>query len=144
MKKTNSFEHGLSELDKLDALEPVPYEPERHYLPIDNFKFNWNMMLYGEDETNCEIDWNKLIYGEDQMLEFDLKKNEKIMRPEYYDYMFRRSTDRTDIEKYFLRQSGFDAYDDDSQEELEAHKEIEGEATEKIRRFVIDNKLRSA
>jgi hypothetical protein len=133
MERTNSFEHSLSELDT----EPVPYEPERHYLPIDNFKFDWNMMLYGEDETNNEIDWNKLVYGEDQMLEFDLKKNEKIMRPEYYNYMFRKSSEITDLEKYFLKQSGFEY-------ELEVHKEIETVEIEKMRRFVIDNKLRTA
>ena len=137
MERKTSFDNKLSELDKLDEPEPVPYEPERHYLPIENFNFDWNMILYGEDEENEVIDWNKLIYGQDQMLEFDLQKNEKLMRPEFYDYMFRRASERTEIEKFYLKQSGFDAYDDDSQEEIEA------EASEKIRRFIVDHKLRS-
>ena len=141
MERKTSFDNKLNELDILD--EPVPYELERHYLPIENFNFDWNMILYGEDEENEVIDWNKLIYGQDQMLEFDLQKNEKLMRPEFYDYMFRRASERTEIEKFYLKQSGFDAYDDDSQEEIEMQKTVEAEASEKIRRFIIDNKLRS-
>jgi hypothetical protein len=83
-------------------------EPERHYLPTTNFLFDWNKMLYGEEEeSGIEIDWNKLIYNEEQMIEFDLKKNEKIMRPEHYEYLFKPPSQRSDMEKFFLQQSGF-------------------------------------
>lgn len=101
-------------------------EPERHYLPVTNFHFDWNMMLYSqEQEEGFELDWNKLIYGEDQMLEFDLKKNEKLMRPEHYEYLFKPPSQRTEIEKFFLKQSGFCNEEEDADiEELESQEAL--------------------
>ena len=93
-------------------------ELERNYLPIENYKFDWNMMLYGEDEKGFELDWNKLVYNEDQLLDFDLKKNERLMKPEYYEYLFRRASERTEQEKFYLKQSGFCAYENDSDEDV--------------------------
>jgi len=106
-------------------------ELERNYLPIENYVFDWNMMIYGEDKKEFEIDWNKLIYNEDQLLEFDLKKNEKLMRPEYYQYMFQRASERTEIEKFYLMQSGFSSFGDenDSDEDVEETK---------IKRFIVE------
>jgi len=106
-------------------------ELERNYLPIENYVFDWNMMIYGEDENKFEIDWNKLVYNEDQLLEFDLKKNEKLMRPEYYQYMFQRASERTEIEKFYLMQSGFSSFGDenDSDEDVEETK---------IKRFIVE------
>jgi len=104
-------------------------ELERNYLPIENYVFDWNMMLYSEDENKFEIDWNKLVYNEDQLLEFDLKKNEKLMRPEYYQYMFQRASERSEIEKFYLKQSGFCAYENESDEDVEEAK---------IKRFIVE------
>lgn len=103
---------------------------ERNYLPIENYVFDWNMMIYGEEEKEFEIDWNKLVYNEDQLLEFDLKKNEKLMRPEYYQYMFQRASERSEIEKFYLKQSGFSSFGDenDSDEDVEETK---------IKRFIV-------
>ena len=123
-------------IEKQESVEePLPFEPERNYLPIENFCFDWNMMLYGDHEEGFQIDWNKLIYNDEQLLEFKLKKDEKLLRPEHYEYLFKRNSERSEIEKYFLRQSGFCAYDNDSDEEMDVVRE---------RRLVIDNTLRSA
>jgi len=129
----------MSESINLESSQPELQEPKRHYLNFENFKLDWSMLLPDAEEEENVIDWNKLMYGEDQCLEFDLKKNERLMRPESYDYMFRRASDRTDMEKFFLKQSGFCAYDNDSEEELEEEKKEEL----KIKRFVIDNSLRN-
>jgi len=107
--------------------EEGEFELEKNYLPVTNYKFDWNMMLYGEDEEESVIDWNKLIYGEDQLLEFDLKKNERLMRPEFYEYMFKRASERSEIEKFYLKQSGFG--EDESDEDVEETK---------IKRFIIN------
>lgn len=108
--------------------EEGEFELERKYLPVENYKFDWNMMLYGEEEEESVIDWNKLIYGEDQLLEFDLKKNENLMRPEFYEYMFKKASERTEVEKFYLKQSGFCAYENESDEDLEETK---------IKRFIV-------
>lgn len=106
-------------------------ELERNYLPIENYVFDWNMMLYCDEEKEPVIDWNKLVYNEDQLLEFDLKKNEKLMRPEYYQYMFQRASERSEIEKFYLKQSGFSSFGDenDSNEDVEETK---------IKRFIVE------
>lgn len=124
---------GMVILDSSDfeeKHEEVMEEPERHYLPIENYKFDWSMMLPDAEDEESNIDWNKLIYGADQCLEFDLKKNEKLMRPEYYGYLFQRASERSEMEKFYLRQSGFCAYEEESDEDV---------AEEKIiKRFVIE------
>lgn len=107
-------------------------ELERNYLPIENYIFDWNMMLYSENENESEIDWNKLIYNDEQLLEFELKKNEKKMKPEFYEYLFKKSNERSEMEKFYLRESGFDIYDYDSEESDAVIKE-----EERIKRFII-------
>jgi hypothetical protein len=95
-------------------------EPERRYIPISQFKIDWSMMLYDSvDEKEETIDWNKMVYGEQQLAQFDLQKSEKTMKPEFYEYLFRKPSERTEQEKYFLGQSGFDAEDDESEDEEE-------------------------
>lgn len=124
----NDYSTLLSKLD--DVEEPLPYEPERHYLPAENYHFDWNGLLGSSiDENGDIIDWNKLIYNEEQLLEFDLKKQERALRPESYDYMFKKASERTELEKFYLRQSGFCAYDEDSDEDCEE---------QRIKRFIID------
>lgn len=114
-------------------------EPERHYLPMTNWKFDWNMMLYGEDEeTGFQLDWNKLIYGEEQMLDFDLKKNEKLMRPEHYEYLFKPPSQRSEMEKFFLKQSGF--CNDEDLEEPEEPEDQGAQGAVPIR-FIISPEL---
>ena len=95
-------------------------EPERHYLPTSQFKIDWNMLLYdGVDEKDIVVDSNKLIYGKEQLAQFNLQKSEKAMKPEFYEYLFRKPNERTEQEKYILSQSGFDAEDNDSDNEEE-------------------------
>jgi hypothetical protein len=122
-------------LDNSDFEEKQMEEPERHYLPLDNFKFDWSMMLPDqENENDGVLDWNKLIYGPDQCLEFDLKKNEKLMRPEFYGYLFKKASERSEMEKFYLKQSGFCAYEEESDEDmLDAIRE-----EQKIKRFIVD------
>ena len=54
------------------------------------------------------------------------------MKPEFYEYLFKRASERTEMEKFYLRQSGFDAYDNDSDEDVEE---------EKIKRFIVKPKF---
>ena len=109
-------------------------ELERHYLPVTNYNLDWNMLLYGQDEeTGFEIDWNKLIYNEDQLLEFELKRQERKLRPEFYEYLFSAPAQRSDMEKFFLAQSGFCIEEGEDEEE-----EINDIP---IKRFVIDPSL---
>jgi len=104
-------------------------ELERHYLPATNYNIDWNMLLYGqEEETGFQIDWNKLIYNEDQLLEFELKRQERMLRPEHYEYLFSAPAQRSEMEKFFLSQSGFSIDEDEEEEENE---------NELIKRFVI-------
>ena len=114
--------------DIVEEKQDGEIELERKYLPVTNYKFDWNMMLYGEEEEESVIDWNKLIYGEDQLLEFDLKKNEMLMRPEFYEYMFKRASERSEVEKFYLKQSGFCSESDEEAEEVEETK---------IKRFIV-------
>lgn len=124
----NDYSTLLSKLDEVE--EAMPYEPERNYLPTENYNFNWNMLLGSAiDDKGDNIDWNKLVYNEEQLLEFDLKKQERLLRPESYDYIFKKASERTELEKFYLRQSGFCAYDEDSDEDCEE---------QRIKRFVID------
>lgn len=93
-------------------------ELERHYLPATNYNIDWNMLLYGqEEETGFQIDWNKLVYNEEQLLEFDLKRQEKLLRPEFYGYLFSAPAQRSEMEKFFLSQSGFSIEEDDVEDD---------------------------
>jgi hypothetical protein len=106
-----------------------PYEPERNYLPVTNFYFDWNMAMYTdeiEEAPGFKLDWNKLIYNEEQISQFSLQKEEKMMRPEFYEYLFKKPTHRSDMEKFFLQQSGFcnDDCPDEEQEDEQIIKRL--------------------
>jgi tRNA splicing endonuclease len=110
-------------------------EPERHYLPLENYILDWNMLLYGEEEeSGFQIDWNKLIYNEEQLLDFSLRQQEKMLRPEHYEYLFSAPAQRSEMEKFFLTQSGFCIDEEEDAEEDEIN-DIP------IKRLVIDPAL---
>lgn len=85
---------------------------ERNYLPqneMATWKMDWNMLLYSpEEESGFQLDWNKLIYNEEQLAEFYLQKNEKIIQPNKYEYLFENPSERTPMEKYYLKMAGYD------------------------------------
>lgn len=87
-------------------------EPERHYLSIHEqtkWIMDWNMLLYQpEVETGFQLDWNKLVYNDEQMAEFNLQKQEKMIQPDKYEYLFENITQRTPMELYFLKMAGYD------------------------------------
>jgi hypothetical protein len=119
-------------MSDIDLIEPVE---ERHYLPLENYILDWNMLLYGEEEeTGFQIDWNKLVYNEDQLLEFTLRQQEKMLRPEHYGYLFSAPAQRSEMEKFFLTQSGF-CIDEDVEEEEDEINDIP------IKRLVLDPSL---
>ena len=83
-------------------------EPERHYKPLSSCSIDWNMFNYSEpEEASCVVDWNKMVYNDEQLEEFYLRKQEKMFRPEFYEYLFSAPRDKTEMEKFFLIQSGF-------------------------------------
>jgi hypothetical protein len=104
-------------------------EPERHYKPLDSFILDWNKLLFVQDDNGVELDWNKLIYNDEQLLELTLKQQERFLRPEHYEFLFSAPSQRTDMEKFFLSQSGFCIDEEDDF--------YEGEE-EMIKRLVID------
>jgi hypothetical protein len=87
-------------------------EPERHYLSIHDqskWKMDWNMLLYQpEDDQGFQLDWNKLVYNDEQIIEFNLQKQEKIIQPDKYEYLFENITQRTPMELYYLKMAGYD------------------------------------
>ena len=109
-------------------------ELERHYKPLTSCSIDYNMLFYGQEENGSAIDWNKLIYNEEQLQEFTLRKQEKIFRPEFYEYLFSAPAERTEMEKFFLTQSGFSIDENEDEDEDE-------EMEQPIRRFVIDPSL---
>jgi hypothetical protein len=87
-------------------------EPERHYLSVyeqSKWIMDWNMLLYQpEEESGFKLDWNKLIYNDEQMAEFNLQKQEKMIQPDKYEYLFENITQRTPMELYYLKMAGYD------------------------------------
>jgi hypothetical protein len=92
----------------IDDLNP---ELERNYLSVKEqatWKMDWNMLLYSEeDESGFKLDWNKLIYNEEQLEEFNLQRQEKIVQPDKYEYLFENPTHRTPMELFYLKQAGY-------------------------------------
>jgi hypothetical protein len=80
---------------------------ERKYMDdcdMATWKMDWNMLLYQpEEESGFQLDWNKLIYNEEQLAEFYLQKNEKMIKPDKYEYLFENPSQRTPMEKYYLK-----------------------------------------
>lgn len=114
-------------------------EPERHYLDIKDqtkWKMDWNMLLYQpEDEKGFQLDWNKLIYNDEQMTEFNLQKQEKMLQPDKYEYLFENITQRTPMELYYLKMAGYDideSINDDIKDEDDASV---------LKRLIVQDKL---
>jgi hypothetical protein len=123
-------------------LEEKTYEePERHYLSIQEqskWIMDWNMLLYQpEEDTGFKLDWNKLIYNDEQMAEFNLQKQEKIIQPDKYEYLFENPTERSPLELYYLKMAGYDVdefvNDDINEDNNEAI----------VKRLIIQDKLTS-
>jgi hypothetical protein len=103
-------ENNIKEISSLiDDLNP---ELERNYLSIKEqtaWKMDWNMLLYcEEDESGFKIDWNKLLYNEEQLEEFNLQRQEKLVQPDKYEYLFENPTHRTPMELFYLKQAGYE------------------------------------
>lgn len=123
------------EEEKNMEIDNLNKDLERNYMPASQmaaWKMDWNMLLYSpEDDNGFKIDWNKLIYNEEQLIEFNLQKNEKIIQPDKYEYLFENPAERTPIEKYYLKMAGYDV------------DELEEETNESlVKRLVINDMLR--
>jgi hypothetical protein len=85
---------------------------ERKYMDdcdMATWKMDWNMLLYTpEEESGFQLDWNKLIYNEEQLAEFYLQKTEKMIKPDKYEYLFENPSERSAMEKYYLKMAGYD------------------------------------
>jgi hypothetical protein len=100
----------------------VKDDTEKEYLPIRNFKLDLSMMEYGVAEKLYELDWNKLTYGTPQMLDFLLNKEEERLPCRYYNYLFQKPCRRSDMEKHFLKEKGFqigNGEESDEEDELD-------------------------
>lgn len=119
--------------------EKINEEPERHYLSIHDlskWKMDWNMLLFQpEDQNGFELDWNKLIYNDEQMAEFNLQKQERMIQPDKYEYLFENPTQRSPLELYYLKMAGYDV------EEIATEKEEDNEVI--VKRLIIQDKLTS-
>lgn len=92
-------------------------EPEKEYLPCKNFKLDMSLLDYGVAEKAYQMDWNKLVYGNDQMLDFLLNKEEQRLPCRYYNYLFQKPNRRSDMEKHFLKEKGFQIGNGDESDE---------------------------
>ena len=119
--------------------EKINEEPERHYLSVydlTKWKMDWNMLLFQpEDKNGFDLDWNKLIYNDEQMAEFNLQKQEKMIQPDKYEYLFENPTQRSPLELYYLKMAGYDV------EEIATEKEEDNEVI--VKRLIIQDKLTS-
>lgn len=111
-----------------EVAEPSPYEePIRHYTPLTaGFMLDWNKLLYSvEDEEQCPLDWNRLIYNEEQIEEFNRQKKEKLVRPNMFEFMTTLPSERTEMEKFFLKEAGYAIDDEECENDLEYDKLVE-------------------
>jgi len=103
--------------DEEEVKEEVK-ELERHYLPVTNFRLDWNKLLCNmDDEDTFRLDWNKLVYNEEQCLEFAEEKYRRVFRNELFDYLLKPFDERTPEEKHFIRDAGFCIYEGEVQGE---------------------------
>lgn len=129
------------EASLIDELNP---ELKKNYLSIKEqatWKMDWNMLLYSEEETGSgfKLDWNKLIYNDEQLEEFNLQRQEKMVQPDKYEYLFQNPNNRTPIELYYLKEAGYDVEEVKEKQEIE-EKEEDNETI--IKRLIIQNLLR--
>lgn len=104
-------------IDEEEVKEEVK-ELERHYLPITDFKLDWNKLLCNmDDEDGFVLDWNKLVYNEEQCLEFAEEKYRRVFRNELFDYLLKPYDERSAEEKHFIREAGFCIYEGEVQGE---------------------------
>jgi hypothetical protein len=92
-------------------------EPEKVFLPCRNFQLNMSMLDYGVAEKKFQMDWSKLSYGNEQMLDFLLNKEEQRLPSRYYNYFFQKPSRRSDMEKHFLKEKGFQIENGEESEE---------------------------
>lgn len=126
------------EASLIDELNP---ELKKNYLSIKEqaaWKMDWNMLLYSEEETGSgfKLDWNKLIYNDEQLEEFNLQRQEKMVQPDKYEYLFQNPNNRTPMELFYLKEAGYDV------EEVKEKQEIEEDNETIIKRLIIQNLLR--
>lgn len=110
-------------------VEPIPYEePIRHYTPLTaSFMLDWNKLLYSQEEedSGCKLDWNRLIYNEEQIEEFNRQKKEKLVRPNMLEFLTAPPCERTEMEKYFLKEAGYDLNEEPDEYDLEYDRIVE-------------------
>ena len=88
-------------------MEDIKEVDEPIQIPNKKFKFDLNMLCYGEKkEEEFNLDWNKLYYGENQISEFIIKQNANYMKPECYSYLFQ--PELTAWEEHLLKEKGVD------------------------------------
>lgn len=96
-----------NQISTADVLVPDA-EPERIYKPVSTFNLSLNMLNYAppDEYTGFQIDWDKMVYGDDQLNQFIINKNEKVLRPDCYGYLF-DPTQKTPFEKWVLEKGGY-------------------------------------
>ena len=113
----------IIQIDKEEVKEEVNEEvkeTERHYLHESQFKLDWSMLLYTpeQEDEDTVIDWNKLVYNEEQYQEFVEKKRRQVFRTEMIDFLYKPFHERTDEEKFFLKEAGYCIYSEEGDGEL--------------------------
>ena len=83
-------------------------EPEKFYTSLKNFNLDYNMLNYAqEDDNGFSLDWGKLVYGDDQINKFIINKQEKLLNPSAYNYLF-DPNEKTPFEKWILEKEGYE------------------------------------
>jgi len=109
------------EEEKIMEIDNLNKDLERKYMDTSDmatWKMDWNMLLYTpEEESGFQLDWNKLIYNEEQLAEFYLQKTEKMIKPDKYEYLFENPSERSAMEKYYLKMAGYDVDEEEETDE---------------------------
>lgn len=117
-------------------IDGLKQDLERNYLSSKEqatWMMDWNMLLYSEEEeSGFKLDWNKLIYNEEQLEEFNLQRQEKMIQPDRYEYLFNNPSERTPMEKIYLKQAGYDVEETECEEDNETI----------VKRLIVQNLLK--